>query len=137
MFVAIQLIPIDRTNPPVVEKNNFVSIYKTPANIQALLKASCYDCHSNETKYPNYSYVAPISWMIKDHINEGREYLNFSEWGTYNKDLKQGAIEKSIDAIKNYQMPLSSYVSKHPAANLTTKQRKELEDYFSSIKFSK
>ncbi len=130
VFVGIQLIPIDRENKPVNEKDNFVDIYKTPDNIKVILKNACYDCHSNETKYPAYSYIAPISWTVKDHINDGREHLNFSEWGSYNKDLKQNAIEKTISNVRDLQMPLPSYIGYHPKANLTTKQRKELENYF-------
>ena len=132
-FVAIQLIPVDRENKPVDAKDNFVDIYKAPQNIRVILKNACYDCHSNETKYPKYAYVAPISWTLKDHINEGREHLNFSEWGSYNKELKQNAIEKSILTLGNLQMPLSSYINYHPEANLTKKQRNDLKNYFSSL----
>jgi hypothetical protein len=131
--LAIQLIPIDRENKPVDKNNNFTDIYKTPQDVRSLLKNACYDCHSNETVYPNYAYIAPISWTVKDHINEGREYLNFSEWGTYNKDIKQNAIQKSIETIRSKQMPLPSYINYHPKANLTTSQRKILENYFLSI----
>lgn len=130
IVLAIQLIPVDRENKPVDKKDNFVDIYKTPDNIKVILKNACYDCHSNETEYPDYSYVAPISWTIKDHINDGRKHLNFSEWGFYNQDLKQNAIEKTISTVRDGQMPLPSYISYHPKANLTTKQRKTLENYF-------
>ncbi|WP_333851522.1 heme-binding domain-containing protein [Epilithonimonas sp.] len=133
VFVAIQLVPVDRENKAVDKRNNFVDIYKTPENIKSILKNACYDCHSNEVEYPNYAYVAPISWTIKDHINEGREHLNLSEWGTYNKDLKKNAIEKTISSVHELQMPLPSYISYHPKANLTTKQRRELENYFSKL----
>jgi len=134
IFAAIQLVPIERENKAVDKRNNFVDIYKTPENIRSILKNACYDCHSNEVEYPNYAYVAPISWTIKDHINEGREHLNFSEWGTYNEDLKQNAIEKTISSVRDLQMPLPSYIGYHPKANLATKQRHELEDYFSNLK---
>lgn len=133
VFLAIQFIPIDRENRPVDRRDNFVDIYKTPENIRTILKNACYDCHSNETVYPQYSYIAPISWAVKDHINEGREYLNFSEWGKYNNDLKQNALKKNISTIRDLQMPLPSYIGYHPKANLTTEQRKALEDYFSTI----
>jgi len=130
VFVGIQLIPIDRENKPVDKKDNFVDIYKTPESIKTILKNACYDCHSNETEYPTYSYIAPVSWTIKDHINDGREHLNFSEWGSYNKDLKQRAIEKTISSVRDLQMPLPSYIGYHPKANLTTRDRKALENYF-------
>ena len=132
VFLGIQLIPIDRDNKPIDKSKNFVDIYKTPDNVKVILKNACYDCHSNETKYPTYAYIAPISWTIKDHINDGREHLNFSEWGSYNKDLKENAIEKTITTIRDLQMPLPSYIGYHPKSNLTTKQRKILENYFSN-----
>ena len=135
IFAGIQLIPVDRDNKPVSRQDNFVDIYKTPENIKVILKNACYDCHSNETRYPGYSYVAPISWTIKDHINQGREHLNFSEWGSYNRELKENAIEKTIATVKDLEMPLPSYIGYHPKANLTTKQRQELEVYFSQKQF--
>ena len=88
IFGVIQLIPVDRKNPSVKMSENFVDIYKTPQNIKNILQRACYDCHSNETIYPRYSYIAPISWSIKNHINEGREHMNLSIWETYNKDLQ-------------------------------------------------
>jgi len=136
IFAAIQFVPVDRENKAVDKRNNFVDIYKTPTNIKSILKNACYDCHSNEVKYPNYAYVAPISWTIKDHINEGRKHLNFSEWGIYNKELKQNAIEKTVSSVRDLQMPLPSYINYHPKANLTTKQRKELEAYFSDLQIN-
>lgn len=129
-FLGIQFVPVDRENKSIRKQDNFVDIYKTPENIKVLLKNACYDCHSNETEYPTYSHIAPISWTIKDHINQGREHLNFSEWGSYNKELKQNALEKTGATIRNLQMPLPSYIGYHPKANLTTKQRKDLENYF-------
>lgn len=133
VFVGIQLIPVDRTNKAVNAKDNFIDIYKTPQHITVILKNACYDCHSNETKYPDYAYIAPISWTVKDHINEGREHLNFSEWGTYNKELKENALEKTIATVKDLQMPLPSYIPYHPKANLTTKQRELIQAYFTNL----
>lgn len=132
-FLGIQLIPVDKVNKAINPQNNFVDIYKTPQPITQILQSACYDCHSNQTHYPSYSQIAPISWAIKDHVNQGRDYLNFSEWGTYNKELKQNALEKSILSVANLQMPLVSYINYHPEANLTALQRKTLENYFSQI----
>ena len=73
VFIAIQLVPVDRTNMPVDKTQNFVDIQKPPQEVEKIIKNACYDCHSNETVYPDYAFVAPFSWAIKDHINEGRE----------------------------------------------------------------
>src|SRR5690606_22095474 len=94
---------------------------------------ACYDCHSNETVYPDYAYVAPISWSIKHHVNEGQEHLNLSEWGTFNKDLKKNMLEKSVNAVKDYTMPMPGYIAQHPNANLTKAERTFVANYFENI----
>ena len=132
-IALIQFIPVNRVNKPVDQKVNFVNVLATPGNVQAILKKACYDCHSNETIYPDYAYVAPISWSIKNHITKGREHLNFSEWGTFNKDLKKNMLENSAKSIRDYSMPLGAYINKHPKANLTKAERVLLSDYFDGI----
>ena len=133
VVALIQFIPVDRTNKPVDQKVNFVNVFNTPAPVKSVLKKACYDCHSNETVYPDYAYVAPISWTIQNHISEGREHLNFSEWGNYNKDLKKSMLENSVQSVIEYSMPFPAYLSKHPEANLTKQERKLIADYFENI----
>ncbi|BEV04886.1 heme-binding domain-containing protein [Chryseobacterium gambrini] len=136
-FALIQFISTDKVNPPVDHKVNFVEAKKTPAKIQGLLKGACYDCHSNETVYPKYAYIAPISWSVKSHINEGREHLNFSIWDTYNKDLKQSMLSKSIQTIQNKTMPMPGYIVYHKEANLSDAERALLIQYFDQMLKSK
>lgn len=132
-IALIQFIPIDHTNKAVDQKVNFVHLFKTPENVQEVLTKACYDCHSNETIYPKYAYVAPISWSIKHHVNEGREHLNFSEWGHYNQDLKKSMLENAARSIKDYSMPMPGYVAQHPKANLTKAERVLLVNYFENL----
>lgn len=133
MIALIQFIPVDRVNKPVDQKVNFVYVFQTPGNVKEILQKACYDCHSNETTYPDYAYFAPISWSIKNHINEGREHLNFSEWGTFNKDLKKSMLENAAHSIKDYSMPFPAYLSQHPEANLTKAERVLLVNYFEDL----
>ncbi len=133
LFALIQLIPIDRTNPPIEGKHNFVEVMNTPTEVRQLLKTSCYDCHSNETVYPSYAYVAPISWSVKHHINKGRRHLNFSEWGTYSRELKEGMLKNAIGDLEENRMPLAGYVAQHPEAKLTPDQKQRLTDYFQKV----
>lgn len=133
MIALIQFIPVDRVNKPVDKKVNFVHVFQTPGNVKEILQKACYDCHSNETTYPDYAYFAPISWSIKNHINEGREHLNFSEWGTFNKDLKKSMLENAAHSIKDYSMPFPAYLSQHPKANLTKAERVLLVNYFEDL----
>ena len=133
VIALIQFIPVDRTNKPVDHKVNFVHVFQTPKNVQEVLKKACYDCHSNETVYPKYAYVAPISWSIKHHINEGREHFNFSEWGNFNQDLKKNMLENAAKSVKDYSMPMTAYLPQHPQANLTKAERVLLVNYFEGI----
>lgn len=136
IFVLIQLVPIDRTNKPVDKKQNFVDVLQSPKQVQEILKNACYDCHSNEVKYPKYAYVAPISWSVKHHINEGRERVNFSEWTSYNAEQKDHILDDVIESVQNKEMPLKGYIPMHPEANLTDVQRKIFTDYFTELQKS-
>lgn len=132
-FALIQFIPTDKVNKPVDRKVNFVDAKKTPPKIRRLIKDACYDCHSDETVYPGYAYIAPISWSVKSHINEGREHLNFSIWETYNQDLKKSMLEKSAQTIQNKTMPMPGYMVYHKEANLSEAERMLLIKYFEEM----
>ncbi|UWX60157.1 heme-binding domain-containing protein [Chryseobacterium oranimense] len=136
-FAIIQFIPIDRVNQPVDRAVNFVDTKKTPEKIKGLIKGACYDCHSNETVYPKYAYFAPVSWSVKSHINEGREHLNFSVWGSYNKELKESMLSKSVQTIQNKIMPMPGYIVYHKEANLSDAERTLLVQYFEEMLKSK
>lgn len=137
VFALIQFVPIDRTNKPVDHKVNFIDAKKTPEKIGKLIKGACYDCHSNETVYPKYSYIAPISWSIKSHVNEGREHLNFSIWQTYNSDLKVSMLNSIIPTLQSKTMPMPGYIVYHKEANLSEAERKLLVNYFEEMLQSK
>lgn len=132
-FALIQFFPVDRVNKPVDSGVNFVDTRKSPEKIRTLLKNACYDCHSNETVYPKYAFIAPVSWSVKSHVNEGREHLNFSVWGTYNKDLKENMLTKSVQTIQNKTMPMPGYIVYHKEANLSEAERALLIQYFEEM----
>lgn len=136
-FVIIQFIPTDKINQPINDSVNFIQVEKSPPKVAELLKNACYDCHSNETVYPKYAYIAPISWFVKDHVNEGREHLNFSVWKTYNKELKESMLNKTIQTLKSKTMPLPVYIVYHKEANITDAERMVLINYFEEIMKSK
>lgn len=136
-FAIIQFIPIDRNNKPVDHKVNFVDSKKTPGKISALIKGACYDCHSDETVYPKYAYIAPVSWSVKSHINEGREHINFSVWETYNADLKANMLKNVLQTLQNKTMPMPGYIVYHKEANLSEAERVLLENYFEEMLKSK
>ena len=115
-FIAIQLVPVSRTNPPVVSEPNWDS-----SQTKALAQRACFDCHSNETKWPAYAYVAPVSWLVAHDVNEGRAKLNFSDWAN---NPEEG--EEMLEAIQKGEMPMPIYLPLHPEANLTATEQQQL-----------
>ena len=119
-FLLIQLVPYGRnhTNPPVVSEPNWDS-----PETRALAERACFDCHSNETVWPWYSNIAPVSWLVYHDTEEGRQYLNFSEWGS-NREGEEG--EEMVEQIKKGDMPLPIYLPTHPEARLTPAEKTAL-----------
>jgi hypothetical protein len=116
-FLAIQLLPFgkDHTNPPVVSEPNWDS-----PETRAIAKKACYDCHSNETVWPWYSNVAPMSWLLEKDVTEAREELNFSEWERF---AGRKSAEVVIDMVQTGEMPPARYSMIHPEARLTDAEK--------------
>lgn len=132
VFVLIQFLRIDKTNPPVQPDADFITRTHAVAGIAHVLKTSCYDCHSNETAYPWYTNVAPVSWWLKNHISEARQHLNFSEWGTYSSRKADHKLKECVDMTLEGEMPLSSYTWMHRDALLSEEQKQALVIFFES-----
>lgn len=116
-LVAIQLVPYgrDHTNPPVVKDTPWTS-----AAARSIARTSCYDCHSNETKWRWYSNVAPISWLVQQDTDEGREKLNFSNWP------RIGETDELREAVEKGSMPPQKYLIAHPDAKLSKSEKATL-----------
>jgi hypothetical protein len=130
IFIAIQFFRIDTTNPKSDPHKDFFTVSNPPEDIKTIFKNSCYDCHSDQTEYPWYSHIAPVSWLLKSHIDEGRENLNFSEWGDYSTDEQNEILEICQEKIKAEEMPLSAYTMMHSNAKLDEKKKTLLFDWF-------
>jgi len=129
VFIVIQLIPINRPTNSSVQLTENIQIQNAGNEVMAILKNSCFDCHSNQTKYRWYAYVAPVSWLIARDVSTGREELNFSEWSTYNKRKlvrKLGDIKEQI--VKD-EMPMRIYTLIHPDTKLTDSQKLLITDW--------
>ena len=126
IFVGLQFTNPARTNPPVV--NDLAATNPPPAEITALLRAACYDCHSHETKWPLYSRTAPSSWLVVSDVNEGREHLNFSDWPT-DPDRVAKKMDRINEVLGYKEMPPKKYTLLHPEARLTEAQFKKLLDW--------
>lgn len=134
VLVVLQFFQIDKTNPAVDESKDFLKTQNTPEEIASIIKTSCYDCHSNESKYPWYSNVQPAGWFLKDHIDEGRRELNFSTFTDYELKRQDHKLEECIEYIEKDEMPLGSYTLIHREAALTEAQKNILIDYFKSVR---
>ena len=128
VFILIVLQFFPGQKPEVIMDNpgdihNHVEVGIT---VGETLRSACYDCHSNETEYPWYEKVVPVSWWLNHHIEEGRSELNFSVWDTYPEKRKHHKLEELIEMVDESEMPLNSYVWMHEKADLTGHEREEL-----------
>ncbi len=126
LFGLLQLVQPERTNPPI--QSDFLTVTKAPAQVVTMFNAACYDCHSNATRWPWYSYVAPMSWQIAQDVSHGRKHVNLSEWPA-TPDLARKKIEDMSDEIDDGDMPLGKYTMIHKDARLTADQRSELTQW--------
>lgn len=115
---------------------NFTNVYNVPKNIETTLRTSCYDCHSNNTNYPWYSYLQPARFFMESHIREGKENLNFNEFGKYSKRKQKSKLGEMVKQIEKDEMPLSSYTLIHKNAILSKNQKEEVIDWINKIKDS-
>lgn len=136
VFVGIQFIPTERNQSDFVPKTDFLLVHNTPENIGNLLMESCYDCHSNNTKYPWYNRVQPVAWFLEDHIIEGKKELNFSEWDTYSDRRKNSKLNSIISQITDGEMPLFSYTLLHREAVYSESEKKLVIKYMKQIQDS-
>jgi hypothetical protein len=125
VFIVIQFFQPDRNASDDIS-NHILEIEKVPDNIKMVLENSCLDCHSNQTNYLWYHKMAPVSWMIDKHIQEGKDELNFSEWGAFDIYDKIETLEEMYQEVERKKMPLKSYTSIHKKAKLSEKQEAEL-----------
>lgn len=125
-LLLLQAIRIDIPTPPSsIDPNHEI---KAPQEIMSMLKTSCYDCHSYQTKMPWYGNIAPMSWEVRSHVKEGREWLNFQEWDSYSEEKKQKIYKKIVKTI-NFRMPMPMYLTMHEEAKLTQTQRNSIKKW--------
>lgn len=126
IFSIIQFIQPNRDNPPVDSAITLQAEMNVPANIGSFLERGCKDCHSNQTAWPFYSYIAPVSWLVSHDVMEGRKNFNMSEWGKYKFNKKIQKLSGIYEAVSDRSMPLPKYIPLHPAANLSDAERDTL-----------
>ena len=127
-FIVIQFFQPEK-NKEQITGNDILRYHEVPETVAAILEESCYDCHSNNTRYPWYDRISPVSWMVNNHIQDGKHELNFSEWGKLDIYKKITTLEEIRQESSRKTMPLKSYLIMHPKARLSDEQIKTIEEW--------
>lgn len=120
-LLAIQFWQPDRTNPPSDPARHIDRHVHVPPDVAAVLDRACRDCHSNRTRWPFYSRIAPFSWNVVAHVRDGREQMNFSEWGEYDDESMADLLDAICDEVRDGAMPLPQYALVHRTARLSNR----------------
>lgn len=133
-LVGIQFIPMSRNVSKDVPSTDFILTFKPSENVSNILRTSCYNCHSNNTDYPWYSYVQPVGLYLEGHINEGKKNLNFSEFGDYSGRRQKNKLTSMINQIEDNEMPLPAYTFIHHDAKLSVEDKNAITGFLKSLK---
>lgn len=134
VFIAIQFIQPARNKSGQVLPTDITNTYTLPANVQAIFKTACYDCHSNKTNYLWYFNIQPVGWFLANHIKDGKAELNFSAFGSYSTRRQMSKLRSIENSIEDGTMPLASYTLIHKDARLTKEDKAVLLDWINKAK---
>ena len=123
ILVLIQFIPSGMPDNNLAAGQDIHDVIEVPENVSSIFKNACYDCHSQEVKYPWYSYIAPVSFLVARDIRVGREELDFSKWGELTKRKQIKVLNEISEEVEEGNMPMKIYPPLHPEAKLTQKDR--------------
>lgn len=129
VFIGMQFYRPDKNVDITNHMDVFLSETNPPREVGMVLKQACYDCHSNNTLYPWYGNIAPVSYWLADHIDHGKGDLNFSDWENYSARKKDHKLEEVVEVMENREMPLNEYTWTHREARLTQAQRKAVMEW--------
>ena len=116
------------------QPNDISQVYAVPEPVQTILDKACYDCHSNNTRYPWYAEIQPVRWWLDDHVDEGKRELNFNEFKTFSPRRQYIKLEETIDLVKKDEMPLGSYTIIHTDAKLSDTEKESLVNWAQAIR---
>jgi len=123
VLIAIQFIKPTRNINPQTQQGSIINYMSVPENVQGILKKACYDCHSNNTKYPWYANIQPVAWYLAHHVNEGKDKLNFDEFASYKAKKQDHKLEEVVETVEKGEMPVSSYTFIHKEAKLSEQEK--------------
>lgn len=133
VFIIAQFFGPEKNDGDYNTLNTFMAETKPNEEVKQILKESCFDCHSNTTKYPWYFNITPVNYWIADHIEHGKKELNFSKWAEYSLNRKEHKFEELWEEVEKKKMPLDSYTWVHSEANLTKEQINSVVSWAKSI----
>ncbi len=136
VLIGIQFIPTKLNQSNTISQSDFMTVFNVPERIEVKIKASCYDCHSNNTNYPWYSKIQPSAWFMEDHINNAKKELNFSEFGDYSGRRKKSKLKSIISQIRDDEMPIASYTLIHRDAKLSEEDKTTLNKWLNNLRDS-
>ncbi len=134
IFIAIQFIRLPKNKSEGISANDISTKYPVPDSIQAILKVACNDCHTNNTRYPWYDQIQPVSWWLNSHVMDGKKGLNFSEFTSYRIKKQFHRLDDINELVKKNEMPISSYLIIHSDAKLTDRQKLAIYAWTEAIK---
>lgn len=133
LIIVIQLLQPTKNKSEGISENDISHVYALPDGLHDMLVQKCYDCHSNNTRYPWYVHIQPIGWWLASHVKEGKEHLNFSEFKTYEKRKADHKLEELVEVLEAGEMPLKSYLLMHGDANVTTEETQMIKTWVKSL----
>ncbi|MBP6022693.1 heme-binding domain-containing protein [Ferruginibacter sp.] len=136
VFIVIQFFRPAKNKSEGISANDITKLYAVPQDVQNILKTSCYDCHSNNTAYPWYNNIQPVAWWLKDHVDEGKRGLNFSEFASYRIGKQYRKLEEINGEINDGKMPLASYTLIHGDAKLNEQQKSAVANWVTALRDS-
>ncbi len=132
VFIAMQFVQPVHNKSEQVLATDFTKVYLVPDSIQLILKKACYDCHSNNSSYPWYSNIQPVAWMMARHISNGKDKLNFSDFGSYTNRRQISKLKGIANQIKDDEMPIASYKLMHPKARLLEAEKEMIMNWMNA-----
>jgi hypothetical protein len=129
IFIVAQFFGPEKNEGDLTSLATFIEETNPPEEVHKIMKSSCFDCHSNSTRYPWYNSITPINYWLADHVKVGKKKLNFSKWSEYSLKRKEHKMDELHEEVEKKNMPLDSYTWTHSEANLTDTQVKQIVDW--------
>lgn len=134
ILIIAQFFQPGKNKGYALSATDITHVVPVPDTVMALLKVACYDCHSDSTRYPWYNHITPVNWWLKNHIDDGKRHLNYSQYTTGSYKRKMRRLEETAEQVEKHEMPIGSYLWIHKDARLNDAQRKLIIDWANSSK---